>query len=153
MTITSVRIYLYPEDRQTKLDLNRTHWGFAEWFERRLKPMRSELAGPETKGVNIVNFMYFENCSHAWRLGQWGRRDNSFEFDSLFDVASLCKNEPMSNIERLMVISADIALSAPWPQVVAIGRALKLPLSTEEKATLLPFLQWPRIIYSIGTKN
>jgi len=56
MTITSVRFYFYPNSARRKKNLSSKLWGFAEWFECRLKPIREELRGPEVKGVNIMNF-------------------------------------------------------------------------------------------------
>jgi hypothetical protein len=144
MTIASVRIYYYPEDPAHELLLSRTHWGFATWFKRRLKPVREQLRGAEAKGVNIVNFMLFEEAWKAWRLNEWGRRDNSFEFDSVYDLHALVPREPIDNIRMLMRLTSEIALRAPWPQVVAVGRALAVPLSIEEEQTLLPYLCWPR---------
>jgi hypothetical protein len=69
MTITSVRIYYYPEDKAFERHLSGTHWGFAEWFLCRLKPIREQLRGPEVKGVNIVNFMLHEAMRTPHRPG------------------------------------------------------------------------------------
>jgi hypothetical protein len=145
MTITSVRIYYNPEDERLKKMLNQTHWGFAEWFECRLKPIKELLRGPEAKGVNIVNFMLYENPTRAWRLNAWGKRMNSFEYDVMFDFRSLQNRDPIENIESLMQFTSEIALRAPWPQVVAVAGALGVPLSDDERANLLPYLQWPRL--------
>lgn len=106
--------------------------------------MRDRLRGVEAKGVNIVNLMLFEDPVRAWRLNEWGKRLNTFEHDSLFDLAALAKLQPLSAIENLMAFGAVVAASAPWPQVRAVAEALALPLTTEEKVTLLPFLKWPR---------
>jgi hypothetical protein len=83
MTITSVRIYYHPDDAELKLPLSRSHWGFATWFERRLKPIKNRLRDEEAKGVNIVNFMLFGDVSKACGLDQWAKRLNSFEFSCL----------------------------------------------------------------------
>jgi hypothetical protein len=144
MTITSVRIYYYPEDEALKLLLSRTHSGFSNWFSRRLKPIKNRLRGTEAKGVNIINFMLFEDASKAWRLGEWGKRLNSFEFDSLYDLNSLVTRPPIDNIKRLMKYTSDIALRAPWPQAIAVGEVLAVPLSAPEEEDLLPYLRWPR---------
>jgi hypothetical protein len=144
MTIASVRIYYYPDDAAFRLLLSRTHWGFSTWFNHRLKPIRNLLRGPEAIGVNIVNFMLFEDAAKAWRLGEWGKRANSFEFDSLYDLQSLVARQPIDNIKYLMKYASDIALRAPWPQVVAVGEALAVPLSSAEEEDLLPYLRWPR---------
>jgi hypothetical protein len=144
MTITSVRIYYYPEDAALKLRLSQTHWGFSSWFDRRLKAMKHRLGGAEAKGVNIVNFVLFEDATKAWLLGEWGKRANSFEFDSLYDLQSLANRQPIENIKTLMNYSSVIALRAPWPQAVAVGEALAVPLSSAEESDLLPYLQWPR---------
>lgn len=144
MTIASVRIYYYPDDAELKLHLSRTHWGFATWFKRRLKPIREQRRGAEAKGVIIVNFMLFEDAAKAWRLGEWGKRANSFEFDSLYDLKTLLTQQPIDNIKLLMRFTSEIALRAPWLQVVAVGEALAVPLSRAEEEDLLPYLRWPR---------
>src|SRR5262245_33584703 len=117
MTIRSVRIYYWPKSKRLERKLTASHWGFAEWFDRRLKPIRERLRGEEAKGVNIVNFMLYENPSHAWRLNEWGKRLNSFEYDMVFDPQSLVGHEPIDNIKRLMRTMSKIAVRAPWPQV------------------------------------
>jgi hypothetical protein len=150
MTIRSVRIYYYPEDKADERRLSQTHWGFAEWFVSRLKPIREQLRGPEAKGVNIVNFMLHENPAHCWRRDQWARRLNSFEYSCEFDFSSLLDRPPIQNIERLMVMTAEIASKAPWPQVLAVGRALAAPLTEAERESLLPYLQWPRTVGKAG---
>ena len=53
VTIASVRFYFRPNSVQREKSLSFKLWGFAEWFEYRLKPIREELRGPEVKGVNI----------------------------------------------------------------------------------------------------
>ncbi len=144
MTIASVRIYYYPDGEALKLLLSRTHWGFSSWFNRRLNPLKNRLRGPEAKGVNIINFMLFEDAAKAWRLGEWGKRLNSFEFDSLYDLQSLVNRQPIDNIKSLMKYTSEIALRAPWPQAIAVGEALAIPLSSAEEEDLLPYLCWPR---------
>jgi hypothetical protein len=144
MTIVSVRIYCYLEDEGPNLKLSRTYGGFAEWFERRLKPIRDQLRGPEAKGVNIVNFMLFENPEYASRLNHWERRDNTFNYDCLYDLRSLLAYPPIQNIEHLMHFTAEIAAKALWPQVLAVGRALEAPLTDEDRTSMLPYLRWPR---------
>ena len=144
MAIASVRIYYYPDDEAMKLLLSRTHSGFSSWFNCRLNPIRSRLRGVEAKGVNIINFMLFEDAAKAWRLGEWGKRLNTFEFDSLYDLHSLVTRQPIDNIKCLMKYTSSIALRAPWPQAVAVGDALALPLSSAEEEDLLPYLRWPR---------
>jgi hypothetical protein len=144
MTIASVRFYYYCENESDELQINRTHWGFAKWFERRLKPIKNQLKGPEAKGVDIINFMAFDNAEKAWRLNEWGQRMNSFEFDFAYNFKLLQAREPIENIKELMKFTSSIALCAPWPQVVAVGEALAVPLSSQEQESLLPYLRWPR---------
>lgn len=150
MTIKSVRIYYYPEDKEIERRLSQTHWGFAEWFVSRLKPIREQLRGPEAKGVNIVNFMLYEDPAHCWRRDQWARRANSFEYSCVFDFSSLLDRPPIENMMRLMRMTAEIASTAPWTQVLAVGRALAVPLTEEERESLMPYLQWPRTVGKIG---
>lgn len=144
MTIASVRIYYWSEDEDLQRKLTQTHWGFAEWFDRRLKGIRADLRGPEAEGVNIVNFMLYENAALAGRIDEWGRRMNSFEYRCVYDLRSLTKTPPLENVERLIVLTAAIAAMAPWPQVQAVGRVLGVPLSDDDRASLMPYLQWPR---------
>jgi hypothetical protein len=56
MTISSVRFNFYPNSARREKSLSFKLWGFAEWFEYRLKPIHEELRGQEVKGVDIVNF-------------------------------------------------------------------------------------------------
>ena len=55
-------------------------------------------------------------------------------------------NESIDNISKLMPFLAALAAEAPWPQVQAVGQALVVPLTPEERKALLPYLQWPRDI-------
>ena len=144
MTIASVRIYFYFEDKELEKEMSKTHWGFAQWFDVRLKPIRNSLRGPEAKGVNIVNFNLFEAPERAWKLDQWAQRANSFNYDCIFNLQSLVGNAPITNIENLMKLTSTFAKIAPWPQVVAVSRALAEPLTAPEIESLNPFLTWPR---------
>jgi hypothetical protein len=144
MTIASVRIYYWSEDKDLQCKLTQTHWGFAEWFVRHLKLIRPDLRGPEAKGVNIGNFILYENSRLAGCIDEWGKRMNSFEYCSVYDLKSLLNATPLENIERLMGFTAGIAANAPWPQVQAVGHALALPLTDDDRASLTPYLQWPR---------
>jgi hypothetical protein len=144
MTISSVRIYYYAGSEKRTRKLSFTHWGFAEWFERRLKPIRQQLRGPEVKGVNIVNLMLRENSAHAPIPNQWLHLLNTFEFNFVCDLHPLEVAAPLENIAKLMQFYAAVASQAPWPQVRAVAMALAEPLSEEERAALSPFLQWPR---------
>jgi hypothetical protein len=144
MTIAQVRFYYYPKHEKKKLLVSQTYWGFADWFVRRLKPIREQLRGPEVKGVNIVNFMLHEDYHAPSRLLEWWQCANSFEYALPFDFQEFEKNQPIFNIEQLMLLAAEICETAPWPQVRAVGIALALPLSAEERVSILPFLKWPR---------
>jgi len=144
MTIASVRIYFYPTTRRRELKLTASHWGFAEWFSRRLKPIREQLRGPEAKGVNIMNLMHHENPEHAWRRDEWHQRANSFEFSFVCDLRPLEAYPAIENIPKLMQFYAAVADHGPWPQVRAVASALRQPLSEVDRITLLPYLQWPR---------
>jgi hypothetical protein len=144
VTIAKVRIYFYPLTRKRELGLTATHWGFAEWFERRLKPIREQLRGPEAKGVNVVNLMLRENPEHAWHRNEWHQRLNTFEFNFICDLRPLEAAPAIENIQKLMQFYSVVAKSAPWPQVRAVAEALAEPLSDEDRMSLLPYLQWPR---------
>ncbi|MGE3347498.1 MAG: hypothetical protein AB7I35_08690 [Ramlibacter sp.] len=144
MTITTARIYYSPRSKRLERKLTQNHWGFAEWFLRRLKPIREQLRGPEAKGVNIVNFMLHEVADHAWYPNEWKQRANTFNFSFVCDLQPLNDAEPILNIEKLMGFTSIVALSAPWPQVRAVGLALGQPLSASDRESLAPFLKWPR---------
>lgn len=144
MTIASVRIYYHANNRRRERKLSQTHWGFAEWFERRLRLIREQLRGPEVKGVNIVNLMLRENPANAPQANQWLQRLNTFEFNFVCDLQPLEASSPLENISKLMPFYAAVASQAPWPQVRAVAPALVKPLSAEDQRTLRPFLQWPR---------
>ena len=144
MAITSVRIYYYPLTRERELKLNASHWGFAEWFERRLKPIREQLRGEEAKGVNIVNLMLHENPEHVGSPGEWRRLDNTFEFEHLCDLRPLERQAAIENLPKLMHFYAEVARQSPWPQVRALCEPLAAPLTDVDRLTILPYLQWPR---------
>lgn len=144
MTISSVRIYYYACSEERTQRLSFSHWGFAEWFSRRLKPIREQLRGSESKGVDIMNLMLYENPVHAWKPNQWYRRGNTFEFDFVCELGPLIKTPAIENIPKLMRFYGELCASAPWPQAQAVGGALREPLSEVDRITLLPYLQWPR---------
>jgi hypothetical protein len=146
MTITTARIYFFAKNEKVEKQITRTHWGFADWFKARLKPIRDQLRGDEAKGVNIVNFMLYEDPIRAFKLNEWTRRANTFNFDLVFDIQSLQNTKPIDNVQMLMKVAAEIAKKAPWPQVIAVGNALASPLTETEKLRLLPHLQWPRML-------
>jgi hypothetical protein len=150
MTIVSVRFYFKPKNKRRELALSRNLWGFAEWFPRRLKPIREQLRGVEAKGVDIVNFMLYENpeqvLQYGMRLDEWHKILNSFNFNSTYDLASLVKRDRVKSIRELMRYGSEIALAAPWPQVVAVGKVMAAPLNELEEEQILPFLRWPREI-------
>ena len=150
MTIASVRIYYYARTERRSRMLSSTHWGFADWFDRRLKPIREQLRGPEAKGVNIVNLMLRENPAHAPQPSQWLHIANSFEFNFVCNLQPLEDASPIENITNLMQFYAVIAAQAPWPQVRALAAVLSHPLSEEDRRTMLPFLQWPRSVGYTG---
>lgn len=108
MAITSVRIYYYPLTRERELKLNASYSGFAEWFERRLKPIREQLRGEEAKGVNIVNLMLHENPEHIGSPGEWRRLDNTFEFGHLCDLLPLERQAAIENLPMLMHFYAEV---------------------------------------------
>ena len=144
MTITSVRIYYYSQRDTLQSYLNFTHWGFANWFVRRLKPIREQLRGPEAKGVNIVNFMLGDVGDVGGAAGEWHRANNTFVFNFACDLEPLRDQPPLDNVELLMRFTGAMAMEAPWPQVRAVGVALRKPLSDAEREALLPYLAWPR---------
>ncbi len=144
MTIKSVRIYYYARSESHTQRLSHSHWGFAEWFPRRLKPIREQLRGPEVEGVDIMNLMLYENPAQAWKPNQWYQRGNTFEFDFICDLGPLLDTPAIANMPKLMHFYGDLCASAPWPQAQAVGHALREPLSDVELITLRPYLQWPR---------
>lgn len=141
MTIRSVRIYYRPLTKERERKLTASYWGFAEWFTRRLRPIREQLRGPEAKGVDIVNLMLYERPGVP---DQWKKIGNTFEFSHVCDLRPLERQPAIKNIEKLMRLYSDIALRAPWPQVKALSEPLASPLTEVDRITLLPYLQWPR---------
>lgn len=144
MTIASVRIYYNAKSEVRSQRISSSHWGFAEWFSRRLKPMREQLRGPETKGVDIMNLMLYENPDHAWKPNLWSLRGNTFEFDFVCNLDPLLASPAIENVPKLMRFYGELCADAPWPQVRAVGFALREPLSEVDRITLVPYLQWPR---------
>jgi hypothetical protein len=144
MTIASVRIYFHARSEARTRRLSFSHWGFTEWFSRRLKPIREQLRGPEAKGVDIMNLMLYEEPAHAWKANQWHQRGNTFEFSFACDLRPLEKSAAVENIEKLMHFYAAVSAAAPWPQARAVASALQRPLSDVDRITMLPYLQWPR---------
>lgn len=144
MTIASVRVYFYPGTKARELKLTASHWGFSEWFARRLKPIREQLRGVEAKGVDIMNLMLYERPEHAWRRDEWVQRGNTFQFAFVCDLKPLELEPPLENVAKLMRFYAEIAGAAPWPQARAVARALGEPLTSVDRITLQPYLQWPR---------
>jgi hypothetical protein len=144
MAIATVRIYFNAIAKERDLALTSSHWGFAEWFSRRLKPIREQLRGPEAKGVDVMNLMLYENAAHCWKQDQWYQRGNTFQFAFVCDLRPLEERPAIENIPKLMQFYAHLAEHAPWPQARAVASALRQPLSEVDRITLLPYLQWPR---------
>jgi hypothetical protein len=144
MTIRTFRFYYHPRSKRFERYLSFTHWAFAEWFDRRLKPLREQLRGPEAKGVDIVNIMLHEVPEHAWRPNEWTRRLNTFEFSHVCDLSPLRDQPPIDNIAKLMRFAAAMTAQAPLPQVRALGSVLARPLGEEDRQSLAPYLTYPR---------
>lgn len=144
MTIRTFRFYYHPRSTRFQRYLSFTHWAFAEWFSRRLKPIREQLQGPEAKGVDIVNLMLHEVPEHAWRPNEWTQRGNTFEFSFVSDLSPLRDQPPIENIAKLMQFAGVVTAQAPWPQVRALSPVLAQPLSEAERESLAPHLTWPR---------
>ena len=147
MTIACVRMYFWPPKSRERLQryLGVTMGGFDEWIKRRLKPIREELRGPEVKGVDIVNFMFCDpSRTLGGRHGEWTRVLNSLQFTWICDLEPLRDRPALENVERLMPFCGAWCETAPWPQVHAVGRVLSTPLDDAERASLQPFLTWPR---------
>ena len=143
MTITSVRIYYYPRSWAREQQLTPIHWGFSQWFERRLKPIHQQLRGPEAKGVNIVNLLLIEDPSQVGRSNRWTRVLNTFQFKFVCDLRPLEGLPCTTNVEKLMQFFSVVVGQAPWPQVRALAGALAQPLSEEDRITLLAYLAGP----------
>ena len=146
MTIATVRFYFYPQRKRLERYLGATHNGFEDWFQRRLKPIREQLRGPEVKGIDIVNFMLCDadRVLMNGRHGEWKQVANTLMFTWICDLEPLRDQPPLENIERLMRFAGAWAEQAPWPQLRAAGEALSQPLTDADRASLLPFLTWPR---------
>jgi hypothetical protein len=144
MTIKSVRIYFYPRGVRRERWLTANYWGWAEWFELRLKPVREQLRGIEVKGVDIVNLMLREESSKAWLPNTWTQLGNTLMFEFVCNLKPLESGNKMENMQHLMNFYATVAKAAPWPQMKVVAAALEVPLSTTDKISLEPYLHWPR---------
>jgi hypothetical protein len=144
MTITTFRFYYYAKTEARAGYLTGTHWGFATWFKRRLKPIREQLRGQEAKGVDIVNVGLYEIAEHAWHPNEWRQRANTFNFSYVCNLRPLEDAPAIENIQKLMLFAAFLVEAAPWPQVRALSTPLATPLSEEDVSSLEPHLQWPR---------
>jgi hypothetical protein len=89
VAIKSVRIYFYPLQRRYERWLSANYWGWSEWFERRLKPLRDDLRGPAVKGVDIVNLMLREDASMAYAPNNWIKVLNTLQFEFVCDLSPL----------------------------------------------------------------
>jgi hypothetical protein len=108
----------------------------SDWLEDYVKPIRSELRGPEAKGVDIVNFYLYEDLSKTPHPNEWWHRGNSFQYSFKFDFTSLIDLPLTDSALKLLEIVPAFALRAPWPQVRAIGKLLANPIPDEDKSTL-----------------
>ena len=156
MTIRAFRIFLEYENKTVARHMNRTHFGVADWASKhRLNQRRKELGGPEVKGVNIVNVHFFdEEARCSMPCGTWYRRFNAIEFNLVYDMKSLLEREPIDNLTMLLPVAATLCLSALWPQVRAVGRALEPELTAEEMVTLKAALgEWTRLVDGAGRLN
>lgn len=152
MTIASVRIYFYAATMERELKVSANHWGFSKLFDRRLKPIRESLRGPEVKGVDIMKLMLCENPDHALPQNQRHWIENSRQFSFVCDLQPLKNHPAIDNILKLMRFYAVVADGAPWPQASAVAHPLRQPLSGADRISHLPYLQWPRGEMIIETK-
>lgn len=150
MAIRSVRIYYHPRLARREKWLAANYWGWAEWFENRLKPRREDLRGPEAKGVDIVNLVLREEPANALNRDCWIRALNTFQFEFVCDLSPLGRGDKISNLEMLMRFYAVMAKSAPWPQMQHVAAALAEPLSVGDRLSLEPYLHWPRRVGQIA---
>jgi hypothetical protein len=132
MTIRSFRFYFECADREAQKRINHSHWGVAWWISERLKEIRPALKGPEVKGINIANVWFFEPRFRPTAIGVWERTLNALQFGVEYDVSSLERRAARENLPELIAIAARAALTAPYPQLSAIGRLLSKPLTAED---------------------
>lgn len=144
MTIKSARIYYCPQGDRREKWLTANYWGWSEWFELRLKPIREQLRGVEVKDMDIVNLMLREDASQAWHPNVWKQRGNALMLEFICDLKPLETGNKMENIQNLMNFYASVAVAVPWPQMKSVAAALEVPLSASDKYSLEPYLQWPR---------
>ena len=148
MAIRTFRIFLEYDDEAVARRMNRAHFGVADWVSRdRLKSIRKELVGADVKGADIVNVHFFENAARCMRCNTWHRRANAIELNVVYDLQSLLQGDPVDNVKALLRVVATLCLSAPWPQVLAIGRALEPELTDEEAQNLRGSLRkWASLV-------
>ena len=98
----------------------------------RLKTIRPALKGPEVKGINIANVWFFDSRFRPTPIGVWERTLNALQFGVEYDVGSLDRRPARANLPELLLIAAQAALRAPYPQLNAIGQLFSAPLSVDD---------------------
>lgn len=97
-----------------------------------MKGIRAALKGPEVKGINIANVWFFEPRFRPTAIGVWERTLNALQFGVEYEVSTLDRRTARENLPELIAIASQAALTAPYPQLNAIGRLLSEPLSAED---------------------
>jgi hypothetical protein len=129
MTIRAFRLYFSCRDKDAAVRISKSHWGVSYWIDGRLKEIRSQLKGPEVKGVNLANVWFSEPGTSPTPVGSWQRAMNGLEFGMEFDTPSLEGRPARENLPGLISIAAAAAAAASYPQLRAIGELLSRPLA------------------------
>jgi hypothetical protein len=147
MTIRAVKFYLEYEDNATSRAMNRAHFGVMYWIDSRLRQIRRELRGPKLDDVDVVNVYFCENASVCKPIEMWSRLLNAIEYKVIFDVRELINKDPIENVRRLLDMAAAACALAPWPQVRAIAKVLRQPMTSADISVLKKSLKrWEAIV-------
>lgn len=132
MTIKAFRLYFHCRDNAAEIRISRSHWGVSYWINKRLKEIAPALKGPEVKGINLANVLFCEPGTCRIAVGSWQRLLNGLEYGLDYDTPALELHSARQNLPSLLLIAADAARKAPYPQLQAIGELLSRPLTATE---------------------
>ena len=132
MTIKAFQLYFHCRDDPTEKRISHSHWGVSSWINKRLKEISPALKGPEVKGINVANVLFCEAGTSRIPLGSWQRLLNGLEYSVEYDTPALELHSARQNLPGLLLIAADAARKAPYPQLRAISELLSKPLTAAD---------------------
>jgi hypothetical protein len=132
VTIKAFRLYFHCRDDAIERRISQSHWGVCYWINKRLKEIAPALKGPEVKGINLANVLFCEAGTSRIPVGSWNRLLNALEYALEYDTPALELHSARQNLPELLLIAADAAREAPYPQLQAIGELLSNPLTVTD---------------------